>query len=840
MIASLFLALVTAAAVLVWRRHGRVSRLVEDVRRREARLAQDQRIANVGSWEWDVAARTLSWSDQVYRIVGIDRGGFDGAPSSFLNYVHPRDRGPLHEATIRAVKERASYTVEHRIIRPDGEIRNVIEQGEVVCDLAGTPVRVIGTVQDITEQTRIADALRASEERFRSTFEQAGIGIAHISLGGHFLRANGKLCAITGYDRDELLGLGFRDIVHPGDLAEEEFRLETVASGGVAPLVAERRYVRKDSSVMWANTTIALCQAVCCEPGNSPAYFVAVIEDISERRQAADELRQLRDELEIRVQERTRDLQMEVAVRRQAEEAVQKSEERLRLVLDAVLDCILTIDENGIIKDVNPAAVRIFGYERVEMIGNNVSMLMPEPYRSEHDAYLARYLATNEPHIIGIGREVHGRRKDGSFFPLDLAVSELVQDGQRLFTGVVRDITERKNADAALQQAKELAEAANLAKSKFLSGVSHELRTPMNAVLGFSQLLAANPKEPLSAKQAEYTDHIIKSGLHLLDLINEILDLAKVESGTLSLSIENVDPRTALDESLALVQPMAAKAGIAVHCHVSEAEMPLVRVDYTRFKQILLNLLSNAIKYNLPEGSVAVTASPGASGRLRLNVADTGKGIPDHLADDVFLPFTRLQHETSEIEGTGIGLAITKQLVELMGGEIGFTSRVDEGTTFWIEVPLADERAAATRAEEGKESGNALDVLPGGSHTLLYVEDNVANVALMAELVAQVPNLSLLAAKEGVHGLELARTHKPDVILLDINLPGMDGYEILEHLGKDPQTRLIPTLALSANAMPSDVEKGRQAGFYAYLTKPLDVRKLLQALAAALGERVRG
>ncbi len=829
-----------AAAVLVVRRHGKVALLAESVRQREAKLAQEQRIANVGSWEWDVAARTLSWSDQVYRILGIDRGGFDGAPSSFLNYVHPRDRGPLHEATVRAVKERAPYTVEHRVIRPDGEVRTVLEQGEVICDDAGTPVRVIGTVQDITERTRAAEALKASEERFRTTFEQAGIGIAHISLGGRFLRANGKLCGITGYSLDELLALDFREIVHPDDIAEEEARLNEVAACGVGIPVAERRYVRRDGSVMWVNATIAMCQAGNGEAGGGAGYFVAVIEDITDRKRADNELRQLRDELELRVQERTRDLQSEILVRRQAEESMQKSEERLRLVLDAVVDGIITIDEGGIVKDVNPAAERIFGYGRAEMIGRNVSMLMPEPYRSEHDSYMARYLATSEPHIIGSGREVRGLRKDGSTFPLDLAVSELAQDGQRLFTGVIRDITERKAANAALQQAKEQAEAANLAKSKFLSGVSHELRTPMNAVLGFSQLLAANPKEPLSVKQAEYTDHIIKSGLHLLDLINEILDLAKVESGTLSLSIENVDPGAVLGECLVLVQPMATKAGIAIHDRASGTSMPLVEADYTRLKQVLLNLLSNAIKYNLPDGSVTITTALETPGLLRLTVADTGKGIPDHLADDVFRPFTRLQHETSEIEGTGIGLAITKQLVELMGGEIGYASRIGEGTSFWIEIPLADETGAAARAEGRGKGGGGLAALPRGEHTLLYVEDNVANVALMAELAAQIPNLTLLAAREGTHGLELARIHKPDVILLDINLPGMDGYAILERLQKDPETRDIPTLALSANAMPSDVERGREAGFFSYLTKPLDIGKLLQALGAALVHAGKG
>ena len=373
----------------------------------------------------------------------------------------------------------------------------------------------------------------------------------------------------------------------------------------------------------------------------------------------------------------------------------------------------MTIDGTGLVDTFNHSAERIFGYHAEEVIGQNVKMLMPEPYRSQHDGYLKHHLATGEKKVIGIGREVTGRRKDGSVFPMDLAVSPMTVDGNPMFVGLVRDITDRKQAQSALQEAKEAAEKANQAKSEFLSSMSHELRTPMNAILGFAQLLEDNPEEPLSEEQSECIHHILKGGNHLLELINEVLDMARIEAGKVTLSIEALQPRDVLDACLDLVGPMAEKLGIRIHEPTAGRHLPALLADYTRLKQVLLNLLSNAVKYNRARGEIWLDFRPAGQDRLRISVRDSGYGIPESRRAEVFVPFSRLGAEGGAIEGTGIGLTIAKQLVELMDGKIGFDSVAGQGSTFWLELPLADELAEAAELRAAQSCGLDADLVSG-------------------------------------------------------------------------------------------------------------------------------
>ena len=511
----------------------------------------------------------------------------------------------------------------------------------------------------------------------------------------------------------------------------------------------------------------------------------------------------------------------------------------LSSVVNSLVDGLITIDNLGSVKSFNPAAERIFGYAEGEVIGQNVKMLMPEPYHSEHDGYLKHFHDTGVKKVIGIGREVEGRRKDGSVFPLDLAVNAMDLNGDSAFVGIIRDITERKLAEAALQQAKDTAEKANAAKSEFLSSMSHELRTPMNAILGFAQLLESHPDEQLSEEQAECVRHILKGGNHLLQLINEVLDMARIEAGRVTVSIEAVHPRPFVDACLEMIGSMADKRGIQIHDQTSGRDLPAVRADYTRFKQVLLNLLSNAVKYNRKNGEIWLQCKPAEADMLRLSVRDSGLGIVAEKRAEVFAPFNRLGAEGSAIEGTGIGLTIAKQLVELMGGNIGFDSEPGVGSTFWVEFPLADDHHhhAAHAAATGTTAVESTAGAKGRAKTLLYVEDNPANMSLMEHIIGRMAHIELITAHNAELGLELAESKQPDLIIMDINLPGMDGFEALRHLQQDDLTNHIPVIALSANAMEKDVKRGLAAGFLRYLTKPINISEVHMALHEVLEDR---
>jgi signal transduction histidine kinase/CheY-like chemotaxis protein len=392
-------------------------------------------------------------------------------------------------------------------------------------------------------------------------------------------------------------------------------------------------------------------------------------------------------------------------------------------------------------------------------------------------------------------------------------------------------------ANAELANANEEARSANQAKSAFLSSMSHELRTPLNAILGFAQILTSNTLPSTLEQKKEFANHILKSGRHLLTLINEILDLAKVESGTITLSMEPVALADILLECRTMIEPIAATRKVRVL--FPDVDGAVVMADRTRLKQVMLNLLSNAVKYNRDEGAVVLTCDQCTPTRMRLSIQDTGNGLNPEQVASLFQPFNRLGQESGAQEGTGIGLVVTKRLVELMGGEIGVTSSPGVGSVFWIELASTAPRTSSL-AERAAPGGNGATSSASGAEfvprLLLYVEDNPANLRLVEEIVAFRRDLRLLSAHDGHLGLQLARAHRPDIILMDLNLPGMSGFEVLRQLGADPETVDIPVIALTANAMPRDIERGVAAGFHRYLTKPIDIEKFTEAINSTLAE----
>ncbi|RAU21929.1 hypothetical protein CU669_11585 [Paramagnetospirillum kuznetsovii] len=390
--------------------------------------------------------------------------------------------------------------------------------------------------------------------------------------------------------------------------------------------------------------------------------------------------------------------------------------------------------------------------------------------------------------------------------------------------GLAVDVTERTKLERRLQVAVVEAESANQAKSDFLSSMSHELRTPLNAILGFAQMLDYSPKEPLSVSQKKCVDRILKGGQHLLEIINDILDLAKIESGRIDLHMEDIAFGDLVEECRSFVLPLAERQGIAIH--IASFTDLTVRADYTRLKQVLFNLISNAIKYNRPNGRVDISCEPQSDSKVVVVVTDTGIGIPEREKSEIFQPFSRLGQESSGIEGTGIGLTITKRLVEAMNGSLDFTSTVGEGSVFRVTMPTS---ATASHSKDllPAISRMPLDEIRGRA---LYVEDNPANIELMEMVFSRLPNVGLLTALCGERGLRLARITKPDLIILDINLPGMGGYEILQRLRDMDETKSTPVFAVTAAATQLDIERGCNAGFDKYMTKPYAIEALIDAL----------
>ncbi len=361
----------------------------------------------------------------------------------------------------------------------------------------------------------------------------------------------------------------------------------------------------------------------------------------------------------------------------------------IETVTDNLLDGLLTIDSNGIIQTVNPAVEKLFGYKSDELFGKNISLLMPEPYRSQHDSYLENYLSSGVPKIIGLGREVIGLRKNGTTFPMDLEVSQFSTSPGLIFIGLVRDITDRKEAEKKILQSKEEAEKANQSKTAFLSQMSHELRTPLNSILGFSQLIMMDSKS-LDDRQKKFMNQISSSGKLLLELINDILDFTGAGAGKIRISIKPVQAGSLIGEVIDLIQPVADLNSIKLIHQASDLDHHHVWADKIRLTQVLINLVSNAIQYNNPEGSVIFSIQPIDGEKIRFNISDTGPGIAREDLDTLFEPFNHPKTNNPKAEGAGIGLAIAKQLTELMKGQIGLTSEVGSGTTFYVDLPAAD------------------------------------------------------------------------------------------------------------------------------------------------------
>jgi PAS domain S-box-containing protein len=512
-------------------------------------------------------------------------------------------------------------------------------------------------------------------------------------------------------------------------------------------------------------------------------------------------------------------------------------------VLTSASFSIIATDEQGIIQLFNAGAERMLGYRAVDVV-NRISpsdIHDPAEVQARAQALSLELGALISPGFEALAfkasrgiediYELTYIRKDGSRFPAIISITALRDEFDAVigYLLIGTDNSARKQVEQDLQKALLAAEKANHAKSDFLSSMSHELRTPLGAILGFAQLIESATPPPTPAQQRS-VEQILKAGWYLLELINEVLDLALIESGHLSLSLEAISLGEVLDECRTMIGPQAEQRGIRLSFPPLAASCT-VTADRVRIKQVLINLLSNAIKYNRMHGRVEVACRACQSGRVRIQVKDSGMGLASDRLAQLFQPFNRLGQEASAEQGTGIGLVMTKRLVELMGGNLGVESEVGVGSVFWMDMlpattPLLDAEVPAAASAQRRVAHVA--------HTLLYVEDNPANLMLVEDLIGRRIDLRLLSARDGLAGIALARQAQPDVILMDINLPGISGIKALQLLGSDPTTAHIPVIALSANAMPRDVRRGLDAGFFRYLTKPIKVTEFMETLDTAL------
>jgi PAS domain S-box-containing protein len=502
-----------------------------------------------------------------------------------------------------------------------------------------------------------------------------------------------------------------------------------------------------------------------------------------------------------------------------------------------------TLSETGLILQSNLAAATLLGSTRAGLVMQPISRFILKVDQDIYYLHRRKVVDNGEPQAC----ELRLMKGDGTAFWAHVASAVAQEaDGTVVLRVVLSDVTQRKLAEAEramfdqtlqdqnaeLKRLRLVAETANLAKSEFLSSMSHELRTPLSAILGFAQLIESGSPQPTPSQQRSI-DQILKAGWHLLGLINEVLDLAMIESGKLLLAMEPISLPEVIAECQDMVKPQAEQNEVSLSFAGCVAPC-FVLADRKRLKQILINLLANAIKYNKAGGAVTMDCSPSQPDAMRISVQDTGAGLaPEQLAQ-LFQPFNRLGQEAASDEGTGIGLVVCKRLIEAMGGVIGVESAVGKGSVFWIELTLTAEERSAAGAAELVPVAQAPEQVGEPLRTLLYVEDNAANLMLVEEIVARRPDVRLLTARDGRRGIEIACASRPDVILMDISLPDISGVEALQVLAGNPATAHIPVIAISANAIPRDVENGLAAGFFRYLTKPIRVNEFLETLDVAL------
>ncbi|MFC1589014.1 response regulator [Pseudomonadota bacterium] len=824
---------------------------ITQVRVNEDRLNRSQAFANIGTWDWDIQTGGLYWSERIAPLFGYPEGEIEHTYENFLNSVHPDDRPLVTDAVSNCVEQGKKYDIEHRVLWADGTVRWMHERGDVVrSEEDGKPLHMLGVVQDITLRKQAEQALQESEYRLREAQEIGQIGNWSWDLASGTLYWSDEIYHIFGYEAGAFAPNydRFMAAVHPGDVARIKQSEQAASEKGEKHSI-DHRIILPDGQIRWVHEE--------AEPVKNDSGEVVclrgTVQDISDR--IWNE--QLQNGNNHILELITKDSPLEEILT-----AIVLHAEKM---LPGVIGSITLLDESGRHLRIG-AAPHLPDFYNEAMdgieIGQNVGTCCAAAYEAQpliaadlstHPNWKDYRDLTSKAGLRACWSLPILASAEGALGTCDMYYHEAKEPDENSIE-LVSELAkfaaiaiEQKRALKALVDAKGEAENANRAKSQFLSRMSHELRTPMNAIIGFSQLLLME-REKLNEIQQDNVGEIIKAGKHLLTLINEVLDLSKIEAGHIDLHIEMVDVSELIGECLTTLTPLSDERGIAIKIMCNDEPSSLEKVckknlqvpaDRTRLKQVLFNLLSNAVKYNKDNGQIILVCSEKEDGYWRLSVTDTGAGISREQKSQLFTPFNRLGAEDSEVEGTGIGLIITKNIMELMGGCIGVDSQPGEGSTFWIELPLAVTHSVHENVS-GAVPGVQLQADAGmdHEHTVLCIEDNPANLSMVSQLLTRHFSIHMHEASEPLLGIELAVKYRPDLILLDINLPVMNGFEVLEKLRQNEVTRDIPVIAISANAMQTDIDNGLEAGFDEYITKPINLDALLLAVSNELeGEK---
>ncbi|HYW14369.1 MAG TPA: PAS domain S-box protein [Longimicrobium sp.] len=729
-------------------------------------------------------------SEAVERIFGYTVA--EGLGTSGWDRVHPDDHAMV-QAALRDVIDHPGRTgsAEFRYLDGHGAWRFVETVGKTLTDDPEDGV-VINT-RDVTARRLAEEALRESEERYRALIENGHDIIVILDpASGRIRYQSPSMERILGYAH----GQGERtvfDLLHPDDAGRVRDAITAAVQAPGTTHRAEYRFLHQDGT--WRSLETF---GRTLSPDGASGGLVLNTRDITERTEAEDALR--------------------------------RSESHFRRMIENAQDNIVIVDPAGVMTYQSPSVLRMIGYTPEELVGRNAFDYVHPDDAGTLAAEIAKTFAT--PGYVGQA-EYRFRHKDGGWRYLEALGQTLAPDSPD--EGVVaniRDVTERRLAEEALRRATAEAEAANRAKSEFLSRMSHELRTPMNSILGFAQLLH---RAQLAPDHQRGVGHILTAGRHLLRLINEVLDIARIESGRQQLSLEPVRLDLVLQEAVVLSKPLAAQASVSLGAAEMPDEAVFVRADRQRLVQVMLNLLANAVKYNRRGGDVHVECEvlPHAEeghGWLRLRVRDTGRGIAPDRRDQLFVPFERLGAEQTEVEGTGLGLAVSRRLVEAMGGRLVLEQSSPGGSTFAVDLRLAADPLEALALRPSPAVPATDPAAPSMPVTLLYVEDNLANLTLVETILAARPGWRTIPALQGRLGADLAREHVPDLVLLDLHLPDVQGDEVLRRLRADPRTAGIPVVMISADATPRTIDRLLAQGADGYLTKPLDVDEFLSTI----------
>lgn len=891
----------------------------DSLRASEARVSGIVNAAMDGIISMDQQGMVTEFNPAAQQIFGYSREAALGQSVADL-IVPPELREQHRQGLARYLETGQASVLNQRLeltaMRADGSTLP-IELTITHPPLEGPP-SFTGYLRDITERKQTEGSLRASEERYRSLALATAQVVWTTNAEGLVVEDLPAWRAYTGQNRQEVMGLGWLQAVHPDDR-------EQIATAWLDAVNSRTAY-DVECRLRNASGAYRFCtnRGVPVIDGEGRIReWIGTYTDITERRQAEAALRRMHEELEMRVERRTSELagtndELQVKIR-EREEAVAETRiragqqeavaelgrqalteididallttatELVRVTLSVELSTVLELMEDGETLRIRtsvgwkgrPPEAMVLGKAKSQAgyaMSSNSPVIVSD--LTEETRFEPSRLMLEQDIVSGITVVIGGQEKQFGtlgahstkrriFNQNDVNFLQSISNvlaaalGQRRSNENLRiENVERQMAMGALQevtagfkaakeeaeQARESADAANLAKSEFLSRMSHELRTPLNAILGFGQLLA---KQDFAPAQQERVHHILKAGRHLLDLINEVLEIARIESGHMLLSLEPVQVCDTVDEVFSLLKPLAEELGVELQgCEYHQSDF--VRADRQRLKQVLLNLCSNAIKYNRPGGSICVTCETVTGGTveldtvspkpataptlLRISVTDTGMGIADVDQTQLFVPFMRVGAEKTNIEGTGLGLALSRSLVHAMEGTMGLRSTVEVGSTFWLQLPLATSPVLAAQHSPAHEvEDDGAQVTPGEArYTILYIEDNLSNLQLIEAIIEDHPIYDLVTAMQGQVGLDLARQHHPDLILLDLHLPDVPGDQVLARLRADPSTAGIPVVMLSAVAVESEIKRLLAGGAVAYLTKPLDIDLFLATLGDIL------